>query len=172
MVDTLRVGEELGTGKSLNSGAYSLTLQDDGNLVLEEPGKVIWSSGTNGSGVTRGMLQQDGNFVLYAGEDAKWSTKTDGKSADRLTLQPDRNLVLYGGDSALWSSSTATDTPMAAEQPAAAAAARTYTMADGDTLWAVAEQFYGDGNRFQEIVAASGIADPDMVSAGQVLTIP
>ncbi|MFG1797825.1 LysM peptidoglycan-binding domain-containing protein [Nocardia altamirensis] len=187
MGDTLRVGEELGLGQSLQGGAYTLTLQSDGNLVLSEPdGNVVWSTLTHNQGVERAALQADGNFVLYKGEGAAWSTETNGKDADRLTVQADRNVVLYGKDgSALWASNTKTDNPLAAPEPVAEApaapaeevpppppAAQTYTVEPGDTLWAIAERFYGDGNRYQEIANASGIDNPDAINPGQVLTIP
>lgn len=186
MGDTLRVGEELGLGQSLQGGAYTLILQPDGNLVLAEPdGKVVWATQTHDQGVERAALQPDGNFVLYKGEGAAWSTETNGKAADRLVVQPDRNVVLYGSDGgALWSSGTQTDNPLAAPEPETVAAAvedappppapevRTHTVAPGETLWAIAEQYYGDGNRYQEIAAASGIDNPDLINAGQVLTIP
>jgi nucleoid-associated protein YgaU len=42
----------------------------------------------------------------------------------------------------------------------------------GDTLWAIAERFYGDGNRYPEIAAASSVPNPDLIHPGQVLTIP
>ena len=45
-------------------------------------------------------------------------------------------------------------------------------MESGDTLWAIAEQFYGDGNKYQVIADASGISNPDLIQPGQVLTIP
>jgi nucleoid-associated protein YgaU len=51
-------------------------------------------------------------------------------------------------------------------------AARTYTVESGDTLWAISERFYGDGNKYQIIADASGIANPDLIQPGQVLTIP
>ena len=51
-------------------------------------------------------------------------------------------------------------------------APRTYTVVSGDTLFAIAERFYGDGNRYPEIAAASGIANPDLINVGQVITIP
>ncbi|WP_406233357.1 LysM peptidoglycan-binding domain-containing protein [Nocardia sp. NBC_01009] len=189
MGDTLRVGEELGLGQSLVGGAYTLTLQPDGNLVLSEPdGNVVWATQTHDQGVERAVLQEDGNFVLYKGEGAAWSTETNGRSADRLTVQADRNVVLYGTDGgALWSSETQTDNPLSApepvaeEVPAAPAAeevpppppaVQTYTVEPGDTLWAIAERFYGDGNRYQEIANASGIDNPDAINVGQVLTIP
>ncbi|MEV5838392.1 LysM peptidoglycan-binding domain-containing protein [Nocardia sp. NPDC052112] len=195
MSDTLRVGEELGLGYSLKGGAYTLELQPDGNLVLSEPdGKVVWSTLTHDQGVERAILQDDGNFVLYKGEGAAWSTETNGQDVDRLVVQADRNVVLYGRDgSALWASDTQTDDPLPApEEPVTQAAAvedvppppvaeevpppppaaQTYTVEPGDTLWAIAERFYGDGNRYQEIADASGIDNPDAINPGQVLTIP
>lgn len=180
MGDTLHVGDELGLGQALQGGAYTLTLQDDGNLVLSEPGGVVWATNTHEKGVQRAVLQDDGNFVLYTGDGAVWATDTNGTDADRLVVQADRNVVLYGkDDSPLWASDTNTDDPIAAEEPAAAPPeappapeSRTYTVEPGDTLWAVAERFYGDGNRYRDIAAASGIDNPDVVNVGQVLTIP
>lgn len=51
-------------------------------------------------------------------------------------------------------------------------APRTYTVESGDTLWAIAERFYGDGSQYQRIADASGISNPDLIQPGQVLTIP
>jgi LysM repeat protein len=191
--DTLTEGQKLVKGESLTSsnGAYTLTLQDDGNLVLAARGHAIWSSGTNGEDVVRAEVQSDGNFVLYAGDKPVWHSDTKGKKNVRLVLQDDRNLVLYSADGAAWSTKTETDAapppepeaaaPAAAEEPAVEeaaasepepAAARTYTVESGDTLWAIAEQFYGDGNKYQIIADASGIANPDLIQPGQVLTIP
>ena len=45
-------------------------------------------------------------------------------------------------------------------------------MVSGDTLWAIAERFYGDGSKYQVIADASGISNPDLIHPGQVLTIP
>ncbi len=186
MGDTLNVGDELGLGQSLQGGAYTLTLQDDGNLVLSEPGGVVWATNTHEQGVKRAVLQDDGNFVLYKDDGAAWATDTNGKDVDRLVVQADRNVVLYGKDgSPVWASDTNTDNPIQVEEPALAAAteqappppppapaAQTYTVEPGDTLWAIAERFYGDGNRYGEIAQASGIDNPDAIDVGQVLTIP
>ena len=193
MGDTLTEGQKLVKGESLTSsnGAYTLTLQDDGNLVLAARGHAIWSSGTNGEDVVRAEVQSDGNFVLYTGDKPVWHTDTKGKKNVRLVLQDDRNVVLYSADGAAWSTKTETDAPpppepeaaapAAAEEPAVEeaaasepepAAARTYTVESGDTLWAIAEQFYGDGNKYQIIADASGIPNPDLIQPGQVLTIP
>jgi len=191
--DTLTEGQKLVKGESLTSsnGAYTLTLQDDGNLVLAARGHAIWASGTDGEDVVRAEVQSDGNFVVYTADKPVWHTDTKGKKNVRLVLQDDRNLVLYSADGSAWSTKTETDAPpppepeaaapAAAEEPAVeeaaasepeAEAARTYTVESGDTLWAISERFYGDGNKYQIIADASGIANPDLIQPGQVLTIP
>jgi nucleoid-associated protein YgaU len=196
MSDTLTAGQKLVRGESLasNNGAYTLTLQDDGNLVLASRGQALWSTSTDGQDVVRAEVQGDGNFVLYTADKPVWHTDTKGKKNVKLVLQDDRNLVLYSGDGAAWSTHTETDNPppaaeaaeetaadvpveeAVAEEPIEEAtpepAARTYTVVSGDTLWAIAERFYGDGNKYQVIADASGVTDPDLIHPGQVLTIP
>ncbi|MDT5153667.1 MAG: hypothetical protein QOI01_5400 [Mycobacterium sp.] len=157
----------------------------------------VWSTGTNGKNVVRAEVQTDGNFVLYTADDPVWASQTKGAKDVRLILQNDRNLVLYEFDGPAWSSNTQTDeapvseppppppelqadvVPAAVEEPAPTEAPappppapRTYTVVSGDTLWAIAERFYGDGNKYQQIVQASGIANPDLIHPGQVVTIP
>ncbi|MFC3894844.1 LysM peptidoglycan-binding domain-containing protein [Lentzea rhizosphaerae] len=186
-MDTLQAGQELTRGQQLTTAnGYMLTLQSDGNLVLSEDTGTVWASGTDGKGAVRAALQDDGNFVLYTGDNnAVWATNTAGNNGSRLVLQDDRNLVIIAGDgSAKWASGTNTASPQAVpeaaapvvEEPAPAApaapAVQTYTVQGGDTLWAIAERFYGDGNRYGEIASASGISNPDLIHPGQVLTIP
>jgi nucleoid-associated protein YgaU len=204
MSDTLTAGQKLVRGESLvsNNGAYTLTLQDDGNLVLASRGQALWDTSTNGQDAVRAEVQSDGNFVLYTADKPIWHSDTKGKKDVRLVLQDDRNLVLYSADGPAWSTKTETDAPpppepQAAEEPAAesptadapvveesdevveeaapepaAEPARTYTVVSGDTLWAIAERFYGDGNKYQVIADASGVANPDLIYPGQELTIP
>jgi LysM domain len=204
MSDRLMNGDKIERGQSLTSrnGAYTLTLQDDGNLVLAARGQAVWATGTNGQNVERLEVQKDGNCVLYTPDKPVWHTDTKGAKDVRLLLQDDRNLVLYGFDGPAWASNTQTDeapppppaaeapapevVPAAAEEPAPAPepepapapqpppppAARTYTVVSGDTLWAISERFYGDGSKFQAIADASGISNPDLIYPGQVLTIP
>jgi nucleoid-associated protein YgaU len=211
MSDRLMKGEKLERGQSLTSrnGAYTLTLQDDGNLVLAARGQAVWATGTNGQDTQRLEVQADGNCVLYTSDKPVWHTDTKGAKDVRLLLQDDRNLVLYGFDGPAWSSNTQTDeappppaTPESAEpqvvpaaieepvpapappepEPAAAppppppppppAPPRSYTVVSGDTLWAIAERFYGDGSKYQRIADASGISNPDLIFPGQVLTMP
>ncbi len=209
MSDTLTEGQKLVRGESIasNNGAYTLTLQDDGNLVLASRGKPLWDTSTNGQNVVRAEVQSDGNFVLYTTDKPIWHTDTKGKEHVRLVLQDDRNLVLYAADRPVWSTHTETDAPPPPEpqadpepaaesgtgdgpvieaneeafeeapeeatpEPPAPEPARTYTVVSGDTLWAISERFYGDGNKYQVIADASGVANPDLIYPGQVLTIP
>ena len=96
MGDRLNKGDMLKQGQSLTSsnGAYTLTLQDDGNLVLAARGKAVWATDTNGQDVLRAEVQDDGNFVLYTSDKPVWHTDTKGTKDARLILQDDRNLVL------------------------------------------------------------------------------
>ncbi len=217
MTDTLTEGQKLEKGGKLTSpnGAYTLILQDDGNLVLYARDKAVWATGTNGQNVVRAEVQTDGNFVLSTPDKPVWHSDTKGKKDVKLVLQDDRNLVLYARNGPAWSSKTDTKEPpppppapapapeaaggsdrlkgWGREEPAAEPAmgvtqqqpppaapppppppapARTYTVVAGDTLWAISERFYGDGNQYQRIAAASGIDNPDLIYPGQVLTIP
>ena len=204
MGDTLTAGQKLEKGESLTSanGAYTLTLQDDGNLVLDARGQAVWSTGTNGQAAERLEVQSDGNCVLYTANKPIWHTDTKGAKDVKLVLQDDRNVVLYAKDGPAWSSKTdTTEPPPAAPEaeapevaPAAAEEApapepeaapaepapppppppapRTYTVVSGDTLWAISERFYGDGSKYQVIADASGVSNPDLIHPGQVLTIP
>lgn len=52
--------------------------------------------------------------------------------------------------------------------------AEMYVVKKGDTLWAIATEAYGDGNRYPEIFEANRpmLTDPDLIFPGQVLRIP
>lgn len=49
---------------------------------------------------------------------------------------------------------------------------RYYTVVRGDTLWGIAQRFYGNGSRYPEIARANNIANPDIIHVGQRLLIP
>jgi hypothetical protein len=56
----------------------------------------------------------------------------------------------------------------------AAVAARTYTVKHGDTLYGIALHYYGQGKHWTVLYQAnrSKISDPNLIYAGQVLTVP
>lgn len=47
-----------------------------------------------------------------------------------------------------------------------------YQVESGDTLWGLAERFYGDGRLFKVISVINDISDPDHIVVGQELEIP
>jgi hypothetical protein len=101
--------------------AFKLIFQTDGNLVLYaiddatlpaditqgSYSKVIWATGTNGTGATACVMQTDGNLVLYTAEDRPvWAAGTNGHPGAFLRCQDDGNLVIYVGGTAVWASNT------------------------------------------------------------------
>lgn len=56
----------------------------------------------------------------------------------------------------------------------AAGSNRTFTVKSGDTLSAIARQFYNDASQYMKIFEAnkSILSSPDKIAPGQVLTIP
>ncbi len=54
----------------------------------------------------------------------------------------------------------------------AAGGAQSYTVRAGDTLAIIAVRVLGDASRFMEIATFNGIANPNLISVGQVLKVP
>jgi nucleoid-associated protein YgaU len=64
--------------------------------------------------------------------------------------------------------------PSLAPPAPAAAAAKTYTVAAGDSLSKIAKQFYGNANDYMKIFEANKdkLTDPNTIKVGQQLVIP
>lgn len=90
-------------------GAYTLTMQDDGNLVLYRTAtqKPLWASYTASPGAFAAM-QDDGNLVIYSAADQPlFATYTAGGRGSHLDVQADGNLVVYSpAAAALWNTGT------------------------------------------------------------------
>ena len=136
----------------------------------------MWHTDTKGAKDVRLILQDDRNLVLYGMDGPAWSSGTQTDEAP--TPPPPAAAEPEFVPAAVQETEAA---PAPAEAPAEAPAPpppppppapRTYTVVSGDTLWAISERFYGDGNRYQQIADASGVANPDLIHPGQVLTIP
>lgn len=49
---------------------------------------------------------------------------------------------------------------------------KTHTVQSGDTLWAIAKKYYGNGAQYTKIASANGIGNPNLIHPGQIFTIP
>jgi LysM domain len=49
---------------------------------------------------------------------------------------------------------------------------QSYSVKSGDNLSTISKRFYGSPNKYEKIAAASNIADPNLIRAGQQITIP
>lgn len=69
---------------------------------------------------------------------------------------------------------TVQNTRPAESSPAPKVTAKSYTVAKGDTLWAIAKKYYGDGSKYTKIFEANKgvLKNPNVIYVGQVLTIP
>ena len=90
----------------------------------------------------------------------------EGSVADQATLE--RVVLAVGNVEGV----ERVDEDLDVEAPADAA--QMYTVQSGDTLSAIAQQFYGDANRYNEIFEANRpmLTDPNLIYPGQVLRIP
>ena len=155
-------------------------VQTDGNFVLYTPHDAVWASQTKGAKDVRLILQDDRNLVLYGFDGPAWSSNTQTDEvpvteppqvaeADVVPAAAEQDLApAAAGEPAPPPEAPAPPPPPHPPPPAP----RTYTVVSGDTLWAIAERFYGDGNKYHQIAQASGIANPDLIHPGQVVTIP
>ncbi len=102
-------GGRLGAGQTVRSasGAFTLLMQGDGNLVLFGPGGALWASNTAGRG-SLAVLQSDGNFVVYGPRGAVWASNTAGHPGDVLAVQDDGNVVIYQQRTALFATGRTT----------------------------------------------------------------
>lgn len=82
----------------------------------------------------------------------------------RQYRKPETPVLAVSGGGAETARSTATG----------AAATRTYTIIKGDTLWGIAQKFYGNGRYYTRLAAANSgvIQNPNLIYPGQIITIP
>jgi len=69
---------------------------------------------------------------------------------------------------------TVQNTRPAESSPAPKVTAKSYTVAKGDTLWAIAKKYYGDGSKYTKIFEANKgiLTNPNVIYPGQVLALP
>lgn len=47
-----------------------------------------------------------------------------------------------------------------------------YNVKSGDSLWAIAKKYYGDGSKYTEIAKANNITNPNLIYVNQKITLP
>jgi hypothetical protein len=131
-------------------GTYGGVTKDWGHVVAYIPGRGFLSSPGRGYGQewfdTIGEIEDYFRCTFLA-----YSLDLNGKQIAHMEADP---------------------TPVPAPTPTPAPATRTVIVQPGDTLWGLAVQFYGDGTRYPEIVAANNIENPNLIFPGDVFLIP
>ena len=104
MGDRLNVNTQLLHGESLTSWNRQFTFvhQHDGNVVLYQGKRALWSTNTCGRSTTHLTMQSDGNLVLYNGIIPVWASNTWHSGANFFIVQDDGNICLYDGNQAKW----------------------------------------------------------------------
>ncbi len=99
--------EVLGAGQSIQSanGEFTLSMQNDGNLVVYGPfngtDTIYWASGTNGSGANRAILNPNGSLEMFdAGDNLDYSTSSGATTTvnPQLRLEDNGQVVIYRHD--------------------------------------------------------------------------
>jgi hypothetical protein len=107
----IKSGEQLNQGQCLTSPnrAYTACMQADGNFVVYQGEKTLWSTNTAAKGAApfRMFMQADTHLVLYdTKSEPTWvsHTSTRGVEPSRLVMQDDSNLVIYDSNNKpVWS---------------------------------------------------------------------
>ncbi|MFA7237885.1 MAG: LysM peptidoglycan-binding domain-containing protein [Phycisphaeraceae bacterium] len=141
----------------------------------------LGEAGPSGSSKSYSVKQGDTLWVIAQkelGNGARWAVIARANpNIDPNNLQPGQKLIIPAPSS---SSASANSLPRSSSSSAANTAAtaasggKTITVAEGDTLWSIAETQLGDGNKWKLIFNANrkSLSTPDDLQAGQKLVIP
>ena len=120
-------------------------------------------------------------YVVLAGEDL-WqiAEKNYGSGFNAYDIAQANNLkepyILQAGQTLLIPSvakrfpTQGSITPVSASQ--SGITGKTYVVKEGDFLFQIAQEAYGDGNLVQKIIDANNISEPYTIEIGQKLIIP
>uniref|UniRef100_UPI0036F2E277 LysM peptidoglycan-binding domain-containing protein n=1 Tax=Solibaculum mannosilyticum TaxID=2780922 RepID=UPI0036F2E277 len=132
--------------------AKELADKNPGYAVFDEAGKKVYpsASGNTGSGT---LYRVRKSWADAASQKGAFNVLDNAKRcADEnpgYSVFDEAGKVVYAGS----------------------AAASTYTVQKGDSLWAIAEKRLGNGTRYNEIKKLNGLTS-DVIYAGQVLKLP
>jgi nucleoid-associated protein YgaU len=130
-------------------------------------GKVVTLSGTAPDVATKRQIMEAFTAALPSAENIINSIRPEraGAGASATAHQP-----ASAGDVM----PSAAPSPVAVSAATAVQEAKTYTVKKGDTLSAIAKQFYGSAGKYMKIFVANKdvLKDPDKIYPGQELRIP
>lgn len=169
-----RLGPErqLHGGSALTScnGAYGLSMQGDGNLVLyRHPGNAVWNSGTGGHHGAYAAMQADGNFVvqengLRAPDAVLWNAGTWQYPESSLEVADDGNLVVRAANGLpLWYRVAPAGTSALAASSGANTTLDNADAMNASTIGALGQMRFGTGHYFSIPVAAGATLTLDFV---------
>ena len=132
--------------------AKALADKNPGYAVFDESGKQVYPS-TSGSTGSSTLYRVRKSWADAASQNGAFNVLDNAKRcADEnpgYSVFDEAGKVVYAGS----------------------AAASTYTVQKGDSLWAIAEKHLGNGTRYNEIKKLNGLTS-DVIYAGQVLKLP
>jgi hypothetical protein len=88
-----------------SNGRYKLIQQDEGNAVLYDGRRALFTTPTAGHPGARSIMQPEGNWVVVDRNDkALWTTKTAGNPGAWLAVSNDGRVIIYSRtNKPLWS---------------------------------------------------------------------
>ena len=171
-----------------NSGGDNLTSsnsdKDSGTGIVEKEYNTIELNTLQG---TLSFIATKDTIKLKAGDTVKLDGLGKYLSGDYYVKEVTRQIsssgyshsaVLiktdFGKSLKVTGTSTTKEEVKVASPPQASSAQRTHKVVKGESLWKIANQFYGDGRLYTKIYDANTnqIANPDLIKIGQVLVIP
>ncbi len=117
----------------------------------------------------------------YYGTSSNWKAILDAntsvvKDPQGRDLRPNMRLIIPAADKKVASAPSASSgrTLLSATAPKKGSSARTYTVVKGDTLFRIAMKYYGNGERYKDILTAnrSVVSKPQDLRPGMKLVIP
>lgn len=148
-------------------------------LTLSLSGELV-GSGYGDDIASLEQMQKDGELIEYTGVNmltdaiiTAFDTNHDGKICGGCTFTMEIKEVRIA-ESPTAGNGGAAQQIEEAPVPAAETPQRTHTVKSGDTLWKIAQTYYGSGGQFPKIFDANRdkLSDPDKINVGQVLTVP
>lgn len=183
--DIINVGEvKLPKGTNLLTFSWNGTLPGKNRRNASYVKRQYWHSPeeiqniwekwrTNGTKIRLMVTETPINHDVYLDSYTAEATGGNGDYEYSISFVEAKPIEVYTVNELSIKPSTKTNSTTA-RPPAAKAAAKTYTVKSGDSLWKIAQQTIGKGGRYMEIynLNTDKIKNPNLIYPGQVLTLP